>query len=285
MSLSTFDPGKSEPGAVLLNHLVSVCAIMAQEGKKKMSKAVRSLLLFGLFTLGATLVNAQTSADKPIFTISIAAPTSAKDVQIRYFLTDETGAHWSSTAATAKDGKIIIQADTTGRSPKAFSAIAYASGCQFVTFTAEDLKSSTRQGDFQCLKLPSLELRGTVSLSRPDQQVDVEAMYVVRWAGKFFGVPRISISPLALTKTAVQSDGSFAMELPDFTADPLWNTLSSDATLMFFLVDHTTGHHIAGLKPPAGLAKNGNLKVAASYPDVAFSMIRPKQVRAAGSAK
>jgi hypothetical protein len=24
------------------------------------------------------------------------------------------------------------------------------------------------------------------------------------------------------------------MELPDFTANPLWNTLSSDATLMFF---------------------------------------------------
>lgn len=247
--------------------------------------ASRTALLFAFLILPGTFLSAQSGTNAAIFTISVAAPTAAKDVQIRYSLTDETGAHWSSTAATAEDGKIVIQADTSGRSPKACSAIAYASGCQFVTFTAEDLNTSTRQGDFQCLKLPTVELRGTVPQSRPEQQFDVEAMYVVRWAGKFFGIPQISISPLTLTKTAVQADGSFAMELPDFTPDPLWNTFSSDATLAFFLVDRATGHRVAELKPPAGLAKNGNLKVTASYPDVAFSIIRPKQVRAGSSAK
>ena len=242
-----------------------------------MPSVVRTLLLFAIVSLAQTFLAAQTSADDAIFTISVAAPTSAKDVQVRYFLTDESGTRWSSTEARAKDDKIFVHADTSGRTPKTISAIAYGPGCQFVTFTSEDLATSSRQGDFQCVKLPTVELRGTVPNSQHQQQLDVESMYVVRWAGKFFGVPGVSISPLAVTRTAVQSDGTFAMEVPDFTADPIWNSLSSDATLMFFLIDRATGHRLGGLKAPAALAKNGNLKVAASYPVVAFSIHRPTQ--------
>jgi hypothetical protein len=42
---------------------------------------------------------------------------------------------------------------------------------------------------------------------------------------------------------------------------------------MFFLEDGT-GHRIAELQGPAALSVRGNLKVAASYPDVAFT-VRP----------
>jgi hypothetical protein len=215
---------------------------------------------------------AQASPADAIFTISVVAPTQAKDVQVRYFLTDESGARWSSTAASASNDKLVIHADAAGRIPKTFAAIAYAPGCQFVTFTAQDLASSTRQGDFQCQKLPSVELRGKVALPAGGQQLQVESMYVVRWAGKFFSVPGLSISPLAVTKATVDADGSFVMDLPDFTNDPLWNTLSKDATLMFFLTDQATGHRVAGLKAPASLSRGGNLKVAASYPEVAFTI-------------
>jgi hypothetical protein len=244
-----------------------------------MQIVLRTLLLLLFFTLPASSLTSQTAAnnnDGSIFTISVQAPTAAKDVQVRYFLTDESGARWSSTAATVKEDKILINADTTGRAAKGFSAIAYAAGCQFVTFKADDLSTSSHQGEFQCLKLPTVELRGTVPSSQRQHQLDLESMYVVQWAGKFFGVPGISISPLSVTKNAVQADGSFSMELPDFTADPLWNTMANNATLMFFLVDHATGHRIATLRAPAALARNGDLKVAATYPDVAFS-IRPNQ--------
>ena len=44
---------------------------------------------------------------------------------------------------------------------------------------------------------------------------------------------------------------SFAVELPDFSADPLWTSLSHNATLMFFLVDAATGEHLARLVRPA----------------------------------
>jgi hypothetical protein len=103
---------------------------------------------------------------------------------------------------------------------------------------------------------------------------------VVRWAGKFFSVPGLSISPLAVTKATVDADGSFVLDLPDFTNDPLWNTLSKDATLMFFLTDQATGHRVAGLKAPASLSSGGNLKVARSYPEVAFTIQQNQTAKA-----
>ena len=243
-----------------------------------MPAVARGFLLAFTLTLAGISLTAQTAAPttQPIpadavFTISVAPPTSVKDVQVRYFLTDESGVRWSSTAAAAGSDKLLVRADSTARSPKTFNAIAYAPGCQFVTFTADDLASSTRQGDFQCQKLPTIELHGKVALPPGGQVLQVESMYVVRWAGKFFSVPGLSISPLAVTNATVDADGSFVMDLPDFTNDPLWNTLSKDATLMFFLTDQATGRRVAGLKAPASLSLGGNLKVAANYPEVVFT--------------
>ena len=215
---------------------------------------------------------AQANPADAIFTISVAAPTSAKDVQVRYFLTDQSGERWTSTATAASSDKLIIRADDPGRTPKSFNAFAYASGCQFVTFTAQDLASSSRQGDFTCQKLPTVQLRGKIALPAGDHQMQVESMYVARWAGKFFSVPGLSISPLTVTKATVDADGSFVMDLPDFANDPLWNSLSKNATLMFFLTDTASGHRVAGLKAPASLSRGGNLKVAPTYPEVTFSL-------------
>jgi len=250
-----------------------------------MPAAVRGLVVSLLLTLPGTCLIAQSSVEETIFTVTVAPPTSAKDVQLRYVVTDSTGVRWESTEAQANDDKIAIRANTAGRTAKTFKAIAYAPGCQFATFNVEDLATGARQGDFHCEKLPSVTLRGKTELPPGGQALEVEAMYVVRWASKFFGVPGVSISPLSVAKATVETDGSFAVELPDLASDPLWDRLSHNATLMFFLMDSATGHRVAGLKAPAALSRGGNLKVAASYPDVAFSMIRPKQVRAAGSAK
>jgi hypothetical protein len=244
-----------------------------------MPAVARGFLLVLILAFAGSSLTAQTgtsatpsNSEDTVFTITVVPPTTAKDVQVRYFLTDQSGTRWSSTAAAAGNDKLVIHTDAAGKTPKTLNAIAYAPGCQFVTFTAEDLASSTRQGDFQCQKLPTVELRGKVALPAGGQVLQAESMYVVRWAGKFFSVPGLSISPLAVTKATVDADGSFVMDLPDFTNDPLWNSLSNDATLMFFLTDQASGHRVAGLKAPAALSRGGNLKVAATYPEVTFSI-------------
>jgi hypothetical protein len=118
-----------------------------------------------------------------------------------------------------------------------------------------------------------MSLHGRTSIAKfAGRDLQVETLYVPDWAGKFFGVPGLAISPFSMAKAHVESDGSFAVELPDFASDPLWSTLSSDASLMFFLVDAHSGQRVANLSAPPDLSRAGFLKVAASYPaEVGFT--------------
>ena len=93
----------------------------------------------------------------------------------------------------------------------------------------------------------------------------MEALYVCNWAGPFFSVPGLAISPFSLGKARMESDGTFAFELPDFSADPLWANMAHNATLMFFLVDASNGEHLARLTAPRDLSRKGSLKVASGY--------------------
>jgi hypothetical protein len=98
------------------------------------------------------------------------------------------------------------------------------------------------------------------------KKVKVSALYNVLWAGQFFGLPRLPVPRLILASTKLESDGSFAFDLPDLTADPLWNSLSHDASITFTLVDTLTGMPLADLSAPRDLSLGSELKVAARYP-------------------
>jgi hypothetical protein len=231
--------------------------------------------LFIAFLLSslALCFGGQGGTSEDIFAISVRAPTSPKDVQVRYFFTGEFGGYGSSVATPAGN-KIVISTGFEGKSAKTFKAIAYAPGCQFVTISVDDLPASNRQGEFQCQKLPQIQFRGRPAVSGfGPEGLQVEALYVSVWAMRFFGILDGSISPFSLAKASVETEGSFTLELPDFAADPLWASLSNDASLMFFLVDAQSGQRLASLLPPADLSRGGYLKVAYNYPpEVAFTI-------------
>jgi hypothetical protein len=227
-----------------------------------------SRLIVALFLLVLPIsLAAQTNATDDIFTISVAAPTSAKDVQVRYFLNGDSTVQQSSSIAKPDEQRILVKTGAEGQPAKSFRAIVFAPGCQFATIKADDLAAGKRQADFQCQKLTSIPLSGKADISKfTGRDLQVEALYVCGWAGQFFGMPGLAISPFSAGKGKMETDGTFAIELPDFSADPLWTNLSHNATLMFFLVDASTGEHLARLAAPAGISRRGSLKVAASYP-------------------
>lgn len=227
-------------------------------------------------------IGAQNGSSEDIFTISVAAPTSAKDVQVRYLFTGEFGGRGSSVADVVPGNKIVIKTRVEGQSAKGFRLIAYAPGCQFVTLTVDDLGSSNRQGEFACQKLPTLQLRGRLDLlDFAPQDLQVEAFYVCRWAMPFFGLQDGAVSPLFVGKATVASDGMFAIDVPDFVNDPSWPRLSGDAGLMFALSDARTGKRIATLNSLSDLSRNGGVvPVASSYPELAFA-IQPQDARRA----
>ena len=227
----------------------------------------KSRLIFALFLALPIALAAQTNASDDIFTISVAAPTSARDVQIRYFLSGDPTVQQSSSIAKPDEQRITVKTGTQGKPAKSFRAIVFAPGCQFATIQADDLAAGNRQADFQCQKLSTLPLSGKADISGfYGRAMQVEALYVCGWAGQFFGSPGLAISPFSVGKAKVESDGTFALELPDFSADPLWKNLSHNATLTLFLVDASTGEHLAQLSAPGALSRKGALKVAASYP-------------------
>jgi len=223
-------------------------------------------LLFALFLVFSICLAAQTS-NQDIFTISVAAPTAAKDVQVRYFLSGDPAVQQSSSIAKPDENRIVVKTSVEGKQAKGFRAIIFVPGCQFATVQADDVAAGTRQAQFDCQKLTNTALHGRADISRfSGKDLEVEALYVCNWAGPFFGVPALSISPFSVGKAKVESDGAFAFELPDFSADPLWARMSHNASLMFFLVDASNGEHLARLTAPSNLSRKGSLKITSEYP-------------------
>jgi hypothetical protein len=223
---------------------------------------------------------AQGPTNDDIFTISVAAPTSNKDVQVRYFFTGEFGGRGSSVADPIESNKIVIKTGVEGKSAKSFKLIAYAPGCQLVTLIVDDLSTSNRQGDFHCQKLSTLQLRGRLDLLGVTREylnaeapyLQVEVLYVCRWAMPFFGIADGATSPLSVGKAKIDSDGTFTVDVPDFAADPSWPRLSGDAGFMFVLADAKNGKPLATLRSLSDLSRNGGVvPVASSYPELAFA--------------
>ena len=229
-----------------------------------------------LLTLIAPGLGAQQAGpDQDVFRISLAAPTSVKDLQLRVFITGDFGSFSTSTASPVDDNNVVVRTAVETKPAKTFRAIAYAPGCQFVTISVDDLTASDRQGQFHCQQLPTMQFQGRIPMSGFNHQdLQVEVLYEVRWAGKFFHIGSGSLSPFSLAKTGVEVDGSFTLQLPDFSNDPLFSSIASDATLIFSVRDAKTHQHLF-LWAPEELATGHFLKVAASYPNPVDFTIQP----------
>jgi len=228
---------------------------------------MRTYRLFFVLSLAFSVCLVAQTSNQDIFTISVAAPTSAKDIQVRYFLGGDPAVQQSSSIAKPDENRIVIKTGVEGKTAKSFRAIIFAPGCQFATIQSDNLAAGTRQAPFDCQKLTTTPLHGKVDVSRfGGKDLQVEALYVCNWAGPFFGVPGLAISPFSIGKAKMETDGAFAFELPDFSADPLWANLAHTASLMFFLVDASNGEHLARLTAPSNLSRKGSLKVASGYP-------------------
>jgi len=235
----------------------------------------RVLILALLLACPMTWLVAQQPNQEKVFTINVAPPTHPKDVQIRYFLTGDFGVISSASTASDDKGSIVIRTEVDSKQATSFRALAYAPGCEFVVIKVDDLSTSDRQGKFQCQQLPTTLLQGNVPVTTPGlagKDLKVEVLYSCDWASDFFKIGHGAVSPLSLTKVQVGTDGTFSAELPDFAGDPLWSTFLQNATLKFFLIDAGTGQRLSSLTPPADLSRSGALKVASSYPPVAFTV-------------
>jgi hypothetical protein len=229
--------------------------------------------LVSVFLLAVSvLASAQASTNQDFFAFNMTAPVITASLQVEYVLRDDSGKPQpaSSEVASIKVGestRVVLGTTLAGKPAKSLQAIAFLPSCQFEIITI-DLTTSVRHADLQCRTLPSTPLHGQVDVSRfAGKKLQVGAIYNARWAGKFFGLPSLSVRRLGLVPSAkVETDGSFTFDLPDFAADPLWESLSHDASITLTLVDTSNGMPMADLSAPGDLSLGGGLKVAARYP-------------------
>ncbi|HLW54704.1 MAG TPA: hypothetical protein VKW06_17845 [Candidatus Angelobacter sp.] len=237
---------------------------------------LRPIILFAfIVALIPSCMAQQPDDNQLLFTISVAPPTKAKDVQVRYSYSGDFGNHESSIASPTDDNQIVIKTGVDGKTAKSFRLVAYVPGCQFVTISVDDL-SATRQGQFQCTALNTVQFNGHIDLSSVGQKsLTVRALYVCDWCPQFLGMNGGAISPFVLDKTGVASDGTFLFDLPNFAADPLWSSLSSRAWLSFTTLDANTGEPFSALQSRgAGAAKTGEVPVAPLYSALEFQLQR-----------
>jgi hypothetical protein len=226
----------------------------------------RSAFILAILLSIPVFCPAQNATSDDIFTISVAPPKSPADIQVRYFLADGSGPDWYTTEAEGRGNNLVVKTVVNERPARSFKAIVYAPGCQFATISADDLNAGNREAEFQCQELATTPFRGRVALPDAGQDLQVEVLYVCGWARNVFGLPEISVSPISLTKTKVAGDGSFIIDMPDFSRDPLWSSLSKDGALIFMLTDPANSRRWA-LKLPGDTARVSSLKVAPNYPE------------------
>lgn len=232
--------------------------------------------VFLLAASGFTAAQASTNHDS--FTISMTAPVITVELQVEYVLRDDSGQRQPASREVGSieiggPTQVVIGTAFAGKPAKSLQAFAFLPGCQFETLAA-DLTTGARQADLQCQKLPSTPLHGRVTAPQfAGKKVKVYALYNARWARQFFGLPSLSVPSLVLASAKLETDGSFAFDLPDFAADPLWNSLSHDASITLTLVDTSNGMPLAELSAPRDLSLGSELKVAARYPsEITFAV-------------
>jgi hypothetical protein len=235
-------------------------------------------LVSAFFLAVSVLASAQASTNQDFFAFNMTAPVITASLQVEYVLRDDSG---QRQPASKEEGilklgegtRVVIGTALPGKAAKSLQAIAFLPGCQFEIITA-DLTTSVRHADLQCRTLPSTPLHGQLDVSRfADKKIEVTAFYNVRWAGKFFGLPSFSRPALFVARTKMETDGSFAFDLPDFTADPLWDSLAHDASITFMLGDTSNGMPLGELSAPRDLSLGSELKVAARYPsEITFTV-------------
>jgi hypothetical protein len=222
------------------------------------------------FLLAFNVCDAQPAATSSTFVISVTPPTSAADVQVRYFLSGNGVERTNSVATPTAGNKIMIHTLVEGQQAKSLKLIAYAPGCEFVTISIDDLSSGVQQAAFECAHLNSVQFHGRANLSAlSGKALNVRALYSCDWASQFFG-KKIALSPFSIGTAEIAADGSFVLDLPSFSADPIWSSLSKNARLMFQAIDANSGQPVVSLKPVGHSAST--VRVAEAYPEVEFAM-------------
>ncbi len=208
--------------------------------------------------------------DSPSILISLPPEIPSENVTIRYFMTGPFGGYGGFVEPKLSLHSYEIIASRDNQAATSIKIIVYAAGCKFQTFHFDFSQARQVSTHFVCETLPKIALSGKIESKLPlTQDTELTVQYLAFWGNEFFGIADGMVPEFMIATVTPDSDGTFQLELPDFSADQAASPFKSCASLHLGLRDRKSGNWIAlNLAPeqPEFRSEVSSLRVSASYP-------------------
>ena len=207
----------------------------------------------------------------PQISITVPASVNSESLQGEYFQYGSSVTSFGYVIAKPNVSEYAIDAAVKGNPASRAKIVIYANGCQTQRFFVT-VKEVATSREFECKPLPSVALDGVVVPFEgfSGRDVQIEVTYMALWVADFFRVLRDAPATTFTVATAIpRSDGSFHVDLPDFTQDANEQAAGPGLKGEFNLIlrERHTGHVLAFLRQTDS-SPTGSLPLQASYPSV-----------------
>jgi hypothetical protein len=205
-------------------------------------------------------------------TVSISLPTDipSEAVQIRYFMVGSFGGYGGFIEPRANQKDYEFDASTQGKPANSIKILVYATGCKIQTFDLDLTRVLNAKERFVCELLSQIRIDGEIpSDLLHHENAELNVSYMAFWASRFFGIADGAVTEFQVAKTMPDPDGSFRVDIPDFSADNTGFAYPGGASLRFTLRDSKTLNPIAlNLSPEQAeyQSETHQLRILSSYP-------------------
>jgi hypothetical protein len=229
----------------------------------------RAIVVGALALLLAAPAAAQTGRVQRSVNIALLGGILSEKVRIDYVLYGPFGA--SGNFITPRPGLTSYQIPSylDGKAAGEVKGFIWAAGCKIMKFEDLLVNSADVQESFSCSPLRTVNLVGRIRNARLSKKpVEVRVDYLAEWACNFFGLGDCMVPQIEVGIVKPDADGSFAIDLPDFGADPIASASQGRAEFQLVLREAQTWNPIAYLVPEVETLQTSgrSLKIVSSYP-------------------
>lgn len=205
--------------------------------------------------------------ESPGFRITFPDDIPIKDVAITAGLSGSFGLFVGPPDEPANPHEYILRTTSPGVGAEALRAIIYCPGYKILK--VERSRPDPLDGHMlaKMEKLPMVRLSGELHFEKeiPRSDLILSVRYSAWWAMDFFHMIDGGIGMFTVATVPVRRDGSFSVDIPDFSKDPVSMAGPSKADIGFFVYGKTGGFS-GDVVPTVGATEYGNLRIQPFYP-------------------
>lgn len=207
-------------------------------------------------------------ASKP-FVLHLSHDSDPKAVWVTFFMTGSFGGYGSFVRMDAKTWDYVVPtSDEAGLPAKKMRLIINSSKYKTRFFDLPESKDQDRVIDLKLEPRGTLKFTGKV-LSQDKlsgKRLQVRIGFVEHWLCDYFGLADCFGGTQSVMSVALDKDGRFKVDLPDFASDPVIASFGYRGEFLFDIRDKKTGRILYNLRPENGRKGLDEIPVASSYP-------------------